>query len=79
MLDGMKHTWVQQPSLHSINNRQFLGGNMVDWSWFGWFDKLRRLEEVVISWDTAMKATELSDYSVGTVWGWHADFTICSI
>ena len=23
---------------------------------------------IVISWDTAMKSTELADYSVGTVW-----------
>ena len=28
---------------------------------------------MVISWDTAMKATELSDYSVGTVWGVRGD------
>ncbi|MGA8699801.1 MAG: phage terminase large subunit, partial [Xanthobacteraceae bacterium] len=26
-------------------------------------------ERIVMSWDTAMKATERSDYSVGTVWG----------
>jgi predicted phage terminase large subunit-like protein len=32
------------------------------------------VDEVVISWDTAMKATELSDYSVGTVWGIKGDF-----
>ncbi|MFY9835697.1 MAG: terminase, partial [Xanthobacteraceae bacterium] len=47
------------------------GGNMIDWSWFQWYDPNERLkfEKIVISWDTAMKATELSDYSVGTVWG----------
>jgi predicted phage terminase large subunit-like protein len=45
------------------------GGNMINWSWFSWYDKPPRLEEYVISWDTAMKATELSDYCVGTVWG----------
>src|SRR4051794_6466218 len=30
-------------------------------------------DEILISWDTASKATELSDYSVGTVWGRFAD------
>jgi predicted phage terminase large subunit-like protein len=47
------------------------GGNMIDWGWFGWYEpnNHRDFEEIVISWDTAMKATELSDYSVGTVWG----------
>jgi predicted phage terminase large subunit-like protein len=28
-----------------------------------------KFERIVISWDTAMKASERSDYSVGTVWG----------
>jgi hypothetical protein len=32
------------------------------------------IDEIVISWDTATKATELSDYSVGTVWGVRGDF-----
>ena len=46
------------------------GGNMINWRWFNFFDPAQiRVEEIVISWDTAMKATELSDYSVGTVWG----------
>jgi predicted phage terminase large subunit-like protein len=47
------------------------GGNMIDWDWFGWYDPNRNIkfEKIVISWDTATKATELSDYSVGTVWG----------
>jgi predicted phage terminase large subunit-like protein len=47
------------------------GGNMIDWGWFRWYEpnNHRDFEEIVISWDTAMKATELSDYSVGTVWG----------
>ena len=26
------------------------------------------MDMIVISWDTAMKSTELADYSVGTVW-----------
>jgi predicted phage terminase large subunit-like protein len=47
------------------------GGNLIDWGWFGWYEpnNHRDFEEIIISWDTAMKATELSDYSVGTVWG----------
>jgi predicted phage terminase large subunit-like protein len=50
------------------------GGNMINWCWFNFFDPAKmRMEEIVISWDTAMKATELSDYSVGTVWGSVAD------
>jgi hypothetical protein len=51
------------------------GGNMIDWNWFRWYDPNDlTVDEVVISWDTAMKATELSDYSVGTVWGTRGDF-----
>jgi predicted phage terminase large subunit-like protein len=47
-----------------------VGGGMIQWSWFKFYTgKLPAAEETVISWDTAMKATELSDYSVGTVWG----------
>ena len=47
------------------------GGNMIDWSWFNWFDLNGdvTIDDIVISWDTAMKPTELADYSVGTVWG----------
>jgi predicted phage terminase large subunit-like protein len=47
---------------------------MVNWEWFNWYDlNSVVLDEIVISWDTAMKATELSDYSVGTVWGVRGD------
>jgi predicted phage terminase large subunit-like protein len=49
------------------------GGNMIDWAWFKWYDPDQiskvKFDKIVISWDTATKATELSDYSVGTVWG----------
>ena len=46
------------------------GGNMIDWSWFNWYEiNDLAVDEIVISWDTAMKPTELADYSVGTVWG----------
>ena len=51
-------------------------GNMIDWSWFQWYDpdKSPKFEKIVISWDTAMKATERSDYSVATVWGEYFGF-----
>lgn len=46
-------------------------GGIVKWSWF----KLYRepptqyvTDMIVVSWDTAMKAEEINDYSVGTVW-----------
>jgi predicted phage terminase large subunit-like protein len=48
-----------------------LGGGMIKWTWF------RRYREpparapqdrIVQSWDTASKATEISDYSVCTTW-----------
>jgi predicted phage terminase large subunit-like protein len=44
---------------------------MIDWAWFRWYDpdKPPKFEKVIISWDTAMKATDRSDYSVATVWG----------
>jgi hypothetical protein len=42
------------------------GGNMIKWEWFKWYDPSDlTVDDIVISWDTAMKATELSDYSVG--------------
>ena len=50
-------------------------GNLIDWSWFRWYEAPNpKVEQYVVSWDTAMKATELSDYSVGTVWGIMCDF-----
>jgi predicted phage terminase large subunit-like protein len=52
------------------------GGNMIKWEWFHWYDpKEITFKEVVISWDTAIKPTELADYSVGTVWGARGDFS----
>lgn len=44
------------------------GGNMVQWEWFGRWSQLpekRYPAKLVQSWDTASKATELNDYSVG--------------
>jgi phage terminase large subunit-like protein len=47
-----------------------VGGGMIQWSWFKFYQgELQEPEETTIRWDTASKATELSDYSVGTVWG----------
>ena len=47
---------------------------MIQWSWFQFYQAPPpQVEEIVISWDTASKATELSDYSVGTVWKSLAD------
>ena len=47
------------------------GGNMIKIGWFGRYEHAMDVgprEQLVISWDTAMKASEMHDYSVGTVW-----------
>ena len=44
------------------------GGNLIKWKWFGTWDQLPESQfdhKIVQSWDTASKAAELSDYSVG--------------
>jgi predicted phage terminase large subunit-like protein len=49
-----------------------LGGGLVKTEWFKRYhdsDKPERFDRIVQSWDTANKATELSDYSVCTTWG----------
>jgi predicted phage terminase large subunit-like protein len=49
-----------------------LGGGMVEAEWFKTYtaaDVPEKFEMILQSWDTANKATELSDYSVGTTWG----------
>src|SRR5712671_7179943 len=49
-----------------------LGGGMVKAEWFkryGEKERPERFERIVQSWDTANKATELSDFSVCTTWG----------
>jgi predicted phage terminase large subunit-like protein len=48
-----------------------LGGGMVKVDWFNRFDSngTPKFERIVQSWDTANKATELSNYSVCTTWG----------
>jgi len=49
-----------------------LGGGLVKAAWFKRYaehDLPERFERIVQSWDTANKATELSDFSVCTTWG----------
>lgn len=49
-----------------------LGGGLVKADWFKRYDEKNRPERfdcIVQSWDTANKATELSDFSVCTTWG----------
>ncbi|MEQ1956648.1 terminase [Mesorhizobium sp. CN2-181] len=44
------------------------GGNMIPWDWFVTYERppeRRYGDRIIQSWDTASKATELSDYSVG--------------
>ena len=57
----------------SISNRPApLGGGLVKAEWFkryGENERPERFDRIVQSWDTANKATELSDFSVCTTWG----------
>ena len=49
-----------------------LGGGLVKAAWFkryGAKERPERFDRIVQSWDTANKATELSDFSVCTTWG----------
>ncbi len=49
-----------------------LGGGMVKLAWFKTYkvgDEPAKFDLIFQSWDTAVKATELSDYSVCTTWG----------
>jgi len=49
-----------------------LGGGLVKGEWFKRYDdkeRPERFDRIVQSWDTANKATELSDFSVCTTWG----------
>lgn len=48
------------------------GGGLVKADWFKYYTANtlpKRFDQVVCSWDTANKATELADYSVCTTWG----------
>ncbi len=47
-----------------------LGGGMIKEAWWGTYqDRPGSFEQVIQSWDTANKSTELADYSVCTTWG----------
>jgi phage terminase large subunit-like protein len=49
-----------------------LGGGLVKAAWFKHYaasEPPPHFERIVQSWDTANKATELSDFSVCTTWG----------
>ena len=46
-------------------------GNLIKWQWFQYYDDplaRERGDKIVQSWDTALKATETSDYSVCMTW-----------
>ena len=44
-------------------------GALVKRAWLKYYKQLPKFWRVVVSWDTANKAGELNDFSVGTVWG----------
>jgi predicted phage terminase large subunit-like protein len=47
-----------------------LGGGLVKKEWFNSYEQVpEKFEQIVQSWDTANKPSELSDYSVCTTWG----------
>jgi predicted phage terminase large subunit-like protein len=53
-----------------------VGGAIVRTKWLRFYDpqdRPERFDEVVQSWDTANKSTELSDYSVCATWGAYED------
>ena len=72
ILDDLKHAMGSMA--YSAQYQQMPvpeSGNIVKWEWFRTYtpNKYLNFEQIVISWDTANKADELSDYSVATVWG----------
>ena len=51
-----------------------IGGTIIKREWLRFYEANElpeRFSRIVMSWDTANKATELSDYSVCTIWGVH--------
>ena len=47
-----------------------LGGNLIKWAWFKTYENVPSLlpsDRIIVSWDTAMSARELSDYSACVV------------
>jgi predicted phage terminase large subunit-like protein len=60
------------PTLAPLRRPAPLGGGLVKEEWFKRYrdnELPERFDRVVQSWDTANKATELSDFSVCTTWG----------
>lgn len=46
-------------------------GNLIKWKWFKTYEELPHDSKITVriwSWDTASKASELNNYSVGTLW-----------
>jgi predicted phage terminase large subunit-like protein len=46
------------------------GGNLIKWSWFGTYNEMpvvKSDDRIIVSWDTALTAKELSSYSVCVV------------
>lgn len=59
-------------SAQQQQNPMPLGGAMVKAEWLRYYEpgaQPARFDEVIQSWDTANKATELNDFSVCTTWG----------
>lgn len=53
-----------------------IDGEIIKWHWFKTYKDLpKRMsnDQIVLSWDTASKSNELSDYSVCTVWHVHGN------
>jgi predicted phage terminase large subunit-like protein len=47
------------------------GGGIVKWDWFQTYSELPKRQgddEIMLSWDTAVKGTERNDFSVCTIW-----------
>src|SRR5262249_44684010 len=77
--------WVLQDIRKTLGERNFAGqyqqapappeGMLVKPEWFRYYtphEQPKRFDQVIQSWDTANKVSELSDYSVCTTWGTRA-------
>ena len=73
VLDGLKRTMGSYAFAGQYQQAPApQGGGLVKAEWFKRYtanDKPESFDRIVQSWDTANKATELSDYSVCTTWG----------
>lgn len=71
--DGIRQTIGEYNFLSQYQqNPSPVGGAMVKTDWMRFYEpgeQPARFSRIVQSWDTANKATELSDYSVCTTWG----------